>query len=102
MYVYWETCKYNTEPTIFDSLAEPAAVQVEQVTFWLSFLQSRIPPVEPLGDTGRSHKAKLLHIEEGQDLNSLQFIRKIIFITFETFHYSCCEPHPPPRPVCLP
>jgi len=38
------------------SLAEPAAVQVEQVTFWLSFLQSRIPPVEPLGDTGRSHK----------------------------------------------
>ena len=27
-----------------------------QVTFWLTFLQSRIPPVEPLGDSGRSHK----------------------------------------------
>ena len=24
--------------------------------FWLTFLQSRIPPVEPLGDGGRSHK----------------------------------------------
>jgi len=38
------------------SLADPLAVQLEQVTFWLSFLQSRIPPVEPLGDCGRSHK----------------------------------------------
>ena len=27
-----------------------------QVMFWLTFLQSRIPPVEPLGDGGRSHK----------------------------------------------
>ena len=27
---------------------------LSQVTFWLSFLQSRIPPVEPLGDCGRS------------------------------------------------
>ena len=26
------------------------------MTFWLTFLQSRIPPVEPLGDSGRSHK----------------------------------------------
>jgi death-associated protein kinase len=38
------------------SLADPLALQLEQVTFWLSFLQSRIPPVEPLGDCGRSHK----------------------------------------------
>ena len=28
-----------------------------QVSFWLTFLQSRIPPVEPLGDCGRSHRA---------------------------------------------
>ena len=27
-----------------------------QVVFWLTFLQSRIPPVEPLGDRGRSPK----------------------------------------------
>ena len=59
------------------SLADPPAVQLDQVTmhctvyicrdifplpplqvsFWLTFLQSRIPPVEPLGDCGRSHRA---------------------------------------------
>ena len=27
------------------------------MSFWLTFLQSRIPPVEPLGDCGRSHRA---------------------------------------------
>ena len=31
------------------SAADPIEVQIEQCIFWLSFLQSRVPPVEPLG-----------------------------------------------------
>jgi len=38
------------------SLEDPLPVQLQQVSFWLAFLQSRIPPVEPLGDSGKSHK----------------------------------------------
>jgi len=31
------------------SLEEPPDTQYNQIKFWLGFLQSRIPPVEPLG-----------------------------------------------------
>ena len=46
----------NCIHVVLYSAADPPAVQLQQVTFWLSFLQARIPPVEPLGDCGRSHK----------------------------------------------
>jgi len=36
--------------------ADPIQTQIQQTQFWLTFLQSRIPPVEPLGDEGKSHK----------------------------------------------
>ncbi len=38
------------------SLGDPPAEQARQVAFWLTFLRSRIPPVEPLGDRGRSRR----------------------------------------------
>lgn len=31
------------------SLKDPASTQLRQANFWLTFLQSRIPPTEPLG-----------------------------------------------------
>ncbi len=33
---------------LFD-LSDSAEEQIEQIDYWLSFLRSRIPPVEPLG-----------------------------------------------------
>ncbi|KFM70353.1 Death-associated protein kinase 1, partial [Stegodyphus mimosarum] len=39
------------------SLNEPFDVQMQQVMFWLSFLQARIPPQEPLGHCGKSNSA---------------------------------------------
>ena len=39
----------NCIHVVLFSLTDSPAAQLEQVTFWLSFLQSRIPPVEPLG-----------------------------------------------------
>ncbi|KAG8176353.1 hypothetical protein JTE90_006143, partial [Oedothorax gibbosus] len=36
------------------SLEEPFDVQLQQVLFWMSFLQARMPPIEPLGPCGRS------------------------------------------------
>ena len=46
----------NCIHVVMFSLADSTSAQIAQVTFWLTFLQSRIPPVEPLGDSGRSHK----------------------------------------------
>ena len=46
----------NCIHVVMFSLAESLSLQMARVTFWLTFLQSRIPPVEPLGDSGRSHK----------------------------------------------
>ena len=46
----------NCIHVVLFSLTDSPAVQLQQIYFWLSFLQSRIPPVEPLGDQGRSHK----------------------------------------------
>ena len=46
----------NCIHVVMFSLADSVSAQISQVTFWLTFLQSRIPPVEPLGDSGRSHK----------------------------------------------
>ena len=31
-------------------LNDPPQIQLQQVVFWLSFLQARIPPKEPLGE----------------------------------------------------
>ncbi|CAL1266138.1 unnamed protein product [Larinioides sclopetarius] len=42
---------------VFFSLSDPYDTQVQQVQFWLSFLQSRIPVHEPLGFGGKSGKA---------------------------------------------
>ena len=46
----------NCIHVVLFNLSDSQAVQLQQIYFWLSFLQSRIPPVEPLGDQGRSHK----------------------------------------------
>ncbi|GFY70938.1 death-associated protein kinase dapk-1, partial [Trichonephila inaurata madagascariensis] len=42
---------------VFFSLNDPYDIQMQQVQFWLSFLQSRIPVQEPLGYCGKSGKA---------------------------------------------
>ena len=39
----------NCIHTIVFNLEDSAQVQLQQIKFWLNFLQSRIPPVEPLG-----------------------------------------------------
>jgi hypothetical protein len=39
----------NCIHTIVFNLEDPQEVQLQQIRFWLNFLQSRIPPVEPLG-----------------------------------------------------
>ncbi|KAB7507730.1 Death-associated protein kinase dapk-1, partial [Armadillidium nasatum] len=38
------------------SLDVPLHVQLQQTTFWLSFLQARLPPTEPLGLKGKPNK----------------------------------------------
>ncbi|XP_076061666.1 death-associated protein kinase dapk-1-like isoform X4 [Oratosquilla oratoria] len=38
-------------------LNQPYDVQLQQCSFWLSFLQARIPPMEPLGTRGKPSKA---------------------------------------------
>ena len=40
----------NCIHTIVFNLEDEVQVQLEQLRFWLNFLQSRIPPVEPLGE----------------------------------------------------
>ena len=40
----------NCIHTIVFNVEDKAQVQLEQVRYWLHFLQSRIPPVEPLGN----------------------------------------------------
>merc|ERR1719445_3021050 len=54
----YDHCIGNTNciHTIVFNLEDEVQVQLEQIRFWLNFLQSRIPPVEPLGDCGRSNK----------------------------------------------
>ena len=39
----------NCIHTIVFNLEDSPQVQLQQIKFWLNFLQSRIPPVEPLG-----------------------------------------------------
>lgn len=52
-------------------LSDPLDVQLQQVFFWLSFLQARIPPLEPLGNRGKSCKpAKVCLIATHADLAS--------------------------------
>ena len=46
----------NCIHVVLYNLADPLTVQFQQCSFWLSFLQSRIPPVEPLGENARSYK----------------------------------------------
>ena len=41
----------NCIHTVVFNLEDEQHVQLNQIRFWLSFLQSRIPPVEPLGKT---------------------------------------------------
>ncbi|XP_043214460.1 death-associated protein kinase dapk-1-like isoform X4 [Amphibalanus amphitrite] len=51
-------------------LNDPPHVQLQQVVFWLSFLQARIPPKEPLGHCGRSSKpAKVALVATHADLS---------------------------------
>lgn len=55
------------------SLSEPFDVQLQQVLFWLSFLQARIPPQEPLGKYGKSSKAaKVVLIATHADTSNCQ------------------------------
>jgi len=46
----------NCIHVILYNLEDNLQTQIQQCCFWLAFLQSRIPPVEPLGDQGKSHK----------------------------------------------
>lgn len=39
----------NCMHVVVFNLEDPRELQVQQVKFWLTFLRSRIPPVEPLG-----------------------------------------------------
>ena len=50
-YMLYDHCIGNTNciHTIVFNLEDEVQVQLEQIRFWLNFLQSRIPPVEPLG-----------------------------------------------------
>lgn len=41
----------NCVHTIVFNVEDKYEVQLEQVKYWLHFLQSRIPPVEPLGNS---------------------------------------------------
>ncbi|XP_071450473.1 death-associated protein kinase 1-like isoform X2 [Hetaerina americana] len=38
------------------NMEDPLSTQLQQCCFWLSFLQARIPPIEPLGFCGKSSK----------------------------------------------
>ncbi|KAG8222005.1 hypothetical protein J437_LFUL002766 [Ladona fulva] len=38
------------------NMEDPLSTQLQQCCFWLSFLQARIPPLEPLGYCGKSNK----------------------------------------------
>ncbi|KAK7866658.1 hypothetical protein R5R35_000274 [Gryllus longicercus] len=38
------------------NLEDPPSAQLQQCCFWLSFLQARIPPAEPLGDRGVANR----------------------------------------------
>ncbi|XP_068081595.1 death-associated protein kinase 1 [Anabrus simplex] len=42
----------NCLHVIVFNLEDPPSAQLQQCCFWLSFLQARIPPAEPLGDCG--------------------------------------------------
>jgi len=46
----------NCIHTIVFNVEDKPEVQLAQVRYWLHFLQSRVPPVEPLGDKGKSNK----------------------------------------------
>ena len=50
-YMFYDHFIGNTNciHTVVFNLEDDADEQLEQVRFWLNFLQSRIPPVEPLG-----------------------------------------------------
>ncbi len=39
----------NCVHTIVFNVADPPSIQKDQISFWLNFLQSKIPPAEPLG-----------------------------------------------------
>ncbi|GIY19026.1 death-associated protein kinase dapk-1 [Caerostris darwini] len=55
------------------SLNESFDVQLQQVIFWLSFLQSRMPPQEPLGLCGKSrHSAKVVLVATHADAANCQ------------------------------
>lgn len=59
----------NCIHTLLFSLDQPLDEQLRQVRFWLSFLKTRIAPVEPLGDKGKSKKpAKVLLVASHADL----------------------------------
>ena len=40
----------NCIHTIVFNIEDPPEVQLNQLRYWFHFLQSRIPPVEPLGN----------------------------------------------------
>ena len=51
----------NCIHTIVFNLEDPQDEQLTQIRFWLSFLQSRIPPVEPLGNNYIKHSFDFTH-----------------------------------------
>ncbi|XP_071743998.1 death-associated protein kinase 1 isoform X5 [Lepeophtheirus salmonis] len=58
---------------ILFNLADSYHNQLSQIRFWLSFLQCRIPPVEPLRDCGKSSKpAQILLIATHPDIVQCQ------------------------------
>ncbi|XP_067131292.1 death-associated protein kinase 1-like isoform X1 [Centruroides vittatus] len=59
----------NCIHAIVFKLSDPYEVQLQQVLFWLAFLQARIPPIEPLGPCGKSNRpAKVVLIATHADL----------------------------------
>ncbi|XP_059080756.1 death-associated protein kinase 1-like isoform X2 [Tigriopus californicus] len=61
----------NCIHAIVFSLEDSRNDQLEQVRFWLTFLRSRIPPVEPLGDQGKSNKpARIILVATHADVKS--------------------------------
>lgn len=57
-YIFYDNFIGNTNclHLIFFRLNDVYEIQIQQVYFWLSFLQSRIAPMEPLGYCGKSGK----------------------------------------------
>ena len=59
----------NCIHVILFKMDQEKSTQIAQLQYWLNFLRSRIPPIEPLSDKGKSKKpAKVLLVASHADL----------------------------------